>query len=185
MKNIITAILVFTAVASFAQAEASIKQIRALYADYTKHSPNWDNYEITWHTPGSYPSAIFYTDYAGKLLVKVEDANEFGSTATEYYFLHDTIQFIYSVTDQLTTHWSADTVTYEIVQLRYYFDEGEVFRALKKQYKGREAYDDRSTILQIPNETINHTIDDDAQWSYFSEQIKALRAMYVHLNAIF
>jgi hypothetical protein len=185
MKRIITIILIFITVSSYAQIENRIKQIRELYADYNENLSNWDAYEIKWNTAGSYPSAVIYTNFDGKLMIKTADANEFGSTSTEYYFYKDTIQFIFSEYDRLTTHWGADSVRYELLELRYYFDKGEVIKTLIKQYKGIEGQDDKVDFNQMPNKTINHLEDNNANWRYYKEKIKDLLRFYSDLEKIF
>lgn len=185
MKRIITMILIFVSVASYAQIDNRIKQIRELYADYNKNLSNWDTYEIKWNTAGSYPSVVIYTDFDGKLMIKTADANEFSSGSTEYYFYKDTIQFIYSASERLTTHWGADTVRYELLELRYYFDKGKVIKTLKKQFEGVEGQDDKVDFKQMPNKTINLMEDHSANWKYYEEKITDLLRFYSNLEKIF
>lgn len=177
--------MISISVSSYAQMDNRIKQIRELYADYNENLSNWDTYEIKWNTAGSYPSAVIYTDYDGKLMIKTADADEFGSGSTEYYFYKDTIQFIYSESERLTAHWGADTVRFELLELRYYFDKGEVIETLKKQFKGIEGQDDKVDFKQMPNKTINHLEDYNANWSYYEEKIKDLIRFYTDLERIF
>lgn len=185
MKTVSTTILVLLAISAYSQTDDRIQQIRQLYADYNGNLSNWDTYEIEWNTAGAYPSAVIYTDYEGKLLIKTADADEFGSGATEYYFYKDTIQFIYSVSDRLITHWSADTVTYEVLELRYYFDKGAVIKTLKKHFKGIEGQDDRAGLRQIPNKTVNHLEDTSANWRHFEEKIEDMIQFYAALEKLF
>ena len=84
MKRKITIILALISVTSYAQTDNRIKQIRELYADYNDNFSNWDTYEIKWNTAGSYPTAVIYTNYDGKLMIKTADADEFGSSSTDY-----------------------------------------------------------------------------------------------------
>jgi hypothetical protein len=185
MKRIITIILVLFSISGHAQIDNRIKQIHELYSEYNEHLSNWDSFEIKWNTAGSYPSAVIYTDYDGKLMIKTAVADEYGTVSTEYYFYKDTIQFIYSESERFTTHWEADTVRYELLELRFYFDKGEVIKTLKRQFKGIEGQDDMVDFKQIPNKTINHLDDYNAKWSFHEEKIKELIRLYSDLEKIF
>jgi hypothetical protein len=185
MKRIITIILVLVSISCHAQIDNRIKQIHELYSDYNENLSNLDTYEIKWNTAGSYPSAVIYTDYDGRLMIKTTNADEYGTVSSEYYFYKDTIQFIYSESERFTTHLEADTVRYELLELRYYFDKGEVIKTLKKQFNGIEGQDDMVDFKTMPNKAINHLDDYNAKWSYYEEKIKDLLRLYSELEKIF
>lgn len=185
MKRIILVILVLISISSYAQIDNRIKEIRELYADYNESLSSWDTYEIKWNTAGSYPSAVIYTDFDDKMMIKTADADEFGSGSTEYYFFKNTIQFIYSESERLTTHWGADTVRYELLELRYYFDTGKVIKTLKKQFKGIEGQDNKNDFNQMPNKAINHLEDYNANWRLHEKKINDLIRFYSDLKRIF
>lgn len=178
MNKIVAIIFMLLSVSTYGQIDNRINQIRDLYKEYNENLLEWDTYEVKWNTAGSYPSAVIYTDYEGKLLIKTEDANEFESVSTAYYFHNDTIQFIFSKSYRLTTHWGSDTVRYELLELRYYFDKGEVIKTLKKQFNGIEGQDDTDDISRIANKTINHLEDVAANWIQFEQRIKDLIKFY-------
>ena len=175
----------FNSIICFSQNETKIKQIRELYKDYNENLSNMDTYEIKLNTAGSYPSLVIHTDSGDKVMIKTGDASEFGSSSAEYYYLKDTIQFIFSKSERLLTHWGADTVRYEMLELRFYFENGQVIKTLKKQFKGIEGHDDKIGFSQMPNKTINYKKDFDANWNYYDEKIADLIKLYANLERIF
>ena len=184
MNKILTILLFISSITCFGQTDSRISQIRSLYKDYNENLSDMDTYEIKLNTAGSFPSMIIYTDFGNKLLFITDDGDEFGSSSTEYYFLNDTIQFIFSKSERLITHWSADTVRYEMLELRFYFENGKVIKALKKQLHGDEGQE-RADFSSIPNQTIDYKNEEESNWSYYEGKVADLMRFYNELERVF
>lgn len=184
MKISILVFLMLNSIISFAQNEARIIQIRELYKNYTENLSNMDSYEIKLNTAGSFPFLTIYTDFADKLMIRTEDADEFGSESTEYYFLDDSIQFIFSKSERLLTHWGADTVRYEMLELRFYFENGQVIKTLKKHFSGIEGENNNSDFNAAPNNAIDYRNNMESNWGYYEGKITGLIKLYANLKQV-
>jgi hypothetical protein len=185
MKTIFLACLVVCSSYSYGQIDSRIEDIRELYKDYNESISYMDNYEIKCNTGGSEPSMVIYTDFKGKVLIKDGDADEFGSSSTEYFFKNDEIQFIFTKSDRLLNHWSEETVRFRKVELRFYFDKGQIIKSLKKDFTGIEGKDDDVNLSSVKNESIDHKTDDDANWTYYQERIPDIIKLYHTLDTVF
>ena len=166
---------------SYCQSEDRINEIRKIYADYNENLSQMGNFEIKYNTDGSYPTMTIYTNYDGKMLVKESDADEFGSSNSEYYFQNDTIAFIFHKSYRLTTHWNAKPVKISRVELRVYFENGKAIRTLKKEFKGDESIGEDLDMSTLNNEEIDYA----SNRSYFNEKIIQIVKLYHTLDAVF
>ena len=185
MRIIILIGLILYSTLCYGQDDSRINKIRALYKNYNENLSQMDNYEIKLNIAGSYPSLMIHTDFNDKVLIKSADADEFGSSATEYYFLNDTIQFIYSKSERLLDHWGADTVRIQILELRFYFDKGKIIKTLKKKLTGIEGKDNKTAFDAIQNKIIDYKTDYDSNWAYFQERVSNLKKLYSDLKGVF
>lgn len=184
-KAILAALFVFIMIDGYGQKEPRINEIRQLYKDYNEKLPNMDSFEIKYNTAGSYPSLIIYTDYSGKVLIKTKDEDEFSATSSEYYFKNDTIQFIFNKTDKLLSHWGEDSVRFSKLELRFYFENGKVIKALKKNFVGIDPQNKKIDLESIKNSEIDYLTDSDANWKYYSSKYKDLIKLYLNLKNTF
>jgi hypothetical protein len=185
IKGLLIAFFAFVTFDGFGQRESRVNDIKQLYKEYNESLSQMDNYEIKYHTAGSYPSLTIFTDYSGKLLIKTEDADELGFSYSEYYFKNDTIQFIFFKSERLLDHWGADTVRFKKLELRFYFDNGQVFKALKKDFIGVEGKDDKVDLTSIKNTEIDYMTDYDANWLNFRDRYKIFIKLYIDLQDTF
>ena len=177
--------LIFVLIDGVCQTESRINEIKLLYKNYNETIDNMDSYEIKYNTAGSYPSCTIFTDYSEKLLIKSVDAYEFGSEYVEYYVKNDTVQFVFFRSERLLDHWSADTVRFRKLELRFYLDKGQVIKALKKDFIGIEGKNDNVDMSSIRNTEIDYKFDFDSNWIDLEYKCKNTIELYWKLRDIF
>lgn len=185
IKVLLITILGFVTLNGFGQTDSRINAVRELYKDYNETISKMDSYEIKYNTAGSYPSLTIFTDFSGKVVIKTADNDEFGSEYSEYYYKNDTIQFIFYKAERLLDHWGADTVRFKKLELRFYFDNGQIIKTLKKDYVGIEGKDDKVDLASIKNVETDCNSDDEVNWSYLRNRYKSLIKLYLDLKETF
>lgn len=167
------------------QTDSRILEISKLYKDYNEKIPDMDSYEIKYNTPGSEPSLTIYNDFSGKILIKADDADEFGSSYSEYYYKNDTIQFIYFKSERLIDHWGADTVKVRNNEVRIYFSRGEVIKTLKKELIAIEGKESKVDLAKLPNVETDYKTDKSVNWMFYREMISKLSGLAKSLDETF
>jgi len=180
--RLLLGILMFLSVTEcFSQTTDRIKEIRELYEDYNKSYKHMYSTEIKSDDSGGQSTLTIYEDFfKGKMLIKASRSGEWEGSNTEYYYKDGIIQFIFHESITQLNHWSEDVVNFNICQLRFYFDKGQVIKALKKTYNGAGMGD----INSQKNIEINYKTDVDANWSEFSDKLKRLKQLTQNLDNI-
>jgi hypothetical protein len=168
--------LLFSGIAihTAAQSDDRIREIRSIYVDLNERLTEMDSLVVTYHTAGAYPEMTIYTDYEGGVLIKTSNGSEMQSYGTEYYIKDQELAFVYHCTYEMLDHWSAPDPRSKRTEIRLYFDDNKVIRALKKSFEGSEQDFTLQDMSQIRNTAIDHLSDEDLDWTTIEARLKAV-----------
>jgi hypothetical protein len=164
---------------SYSQTKDRIKEIESIYDNFNKRKPE-SRIEIKNPDTGGGGSnwMTIYSEFSGIKVIKMGGGEEFGSESTECYFENDTIAFMFYKSQRLLSHWSTDTVRFEKLEVKLYFEKGEIIKAIKKKFNGIEGKDDDFNMNLLQNINVDYKSDSEVNWWYLNDKLKDLIKLY-------